>query len=120
MLLTKLVVRLLGATGNLLGWTEVVGTARGDGCLWVEHPATVVIEEAGMPVWNSVHWCDINVEVRTPIVPDKVLKVGDKVNLDWANGPALRCGPAAGGLPPVTVREPIMIGLSHGSLRGNS
>ena len=113
---TKIVVRLLGLGNKLLGWAECVGHARGDGKIWIDDPTTVMIEEAGETRFLSVHWCDVNVEVRNPVEVQKVTP-GMFITLP-GNWPAITCGPAAGGLPPVTVRSPIKVGVPVGAIGG--
>ena len=116
MLLTKLVVRVLDESEQLLGWAEVIGQARGDGKIWVERATEIVIETSGVPHYLSVHWCDVNVETRS-VIESAFVKVGNSLHIpaDWS---AIICGPAAGGLPAVTVRSPITIGVPVGSFSG--
>jgi hypothetical protein len=112
---TKLVVRVLDAAGALLGWAEAAGTALGDGYIRVLGPLPVLIEVEGHPQAISIHWCDVNVETRVPFaaaVPG--VRVGDTITL--ALDPAFRVGPAAGGLPSVTVRAPVAIDVPVGRL----
>lgn len=120
MLMTKLVVRILGIEGELLGWAEAVGEARGDGKLWVVDPTLIGIERDGVTAHVSIHWCDVNIEVRPPMEPHFV-KIGSVFTIpgEWD---AITCGPAAGGLPPVTVRNPVLITMLPGSLgaKGNA
>ena len=116
MLTTRLIIRLLNAQGQLLGWAEALGEARGDGALWVWAPTNIGIEVNGILTHVSVHWCDVNVEVRVVAAPQTVT-LGQVITLP-GNWEAMRCGPAAGGLPPVTVRTPVSVGLLAGSLVG--
>jgi hypothetical protein len=115
MLETKLVIRILDSEGSLLGWTQVVGKAYGDGTLRVDDPATVVLDHAGTPVTQSIHWCDVNVEVKVPLADTKHLDAGASLELRWG-GPILNVGPAAGGLPPVTVKTPVRIDAVAGGM----
>jgi hypothetical protein len=115
MLTTKLVVRILDADAQLLGWTEVAGEARGDGCLWSSRSYHVGVERAGQPASVSVHWADVNVEARTPITHAAVV-VGEVITLPWANTPVMTIGPMPGPLPPVTVRGAVSIGVPVGQL----
>ena len=119
MLITKLVVRLLGEREELLGWAEIAGEARGDGKIWISDPTRILIEQEGMLSYNSFHWCDINVEIRS-IVESQRVKVGDCIVLP-GELVAFTLGPAAGGLPPVTVKNPVTIGIPVGQLgvKGN-
>jgi hypothetical protein len=116
MLYTKLVVRLLDPNSQLLGWTEVIGEARGDGKITVADPTIIHLDTKGIISTISVHWCDVNVEVRPHFEPIKQeSNIGDTFSLqaDWV---AIDCGPAAGGLPPVTVRTPVKIEALTGAL----
>jgi hypothetical protein len=119
MLVTKLVVRILGEQEELLGWAEVAGEARGDGKITVADKTFILIEQAGKAMYHSIHWCDVNVEIRS-LVERQPVVVGDVLTIpgEWV---AIVCGPAAGGLPPVTVRTPVEIGIPVGSLgaKGN-
>lgn len=115
MLNTKLVVRILDVDEQLLGWGEASALARGDGTLWVEPPTPILIERDGKPTYVSVHWCDVNVEIRSVIDYRKPIAAGNIMTMpgDWV---AIVVGPAAGGLPPVTVRTPVEIGVPVGAL----
>lgn len=115
---TKLVIRLLDAAGELLGWAQVMGHARGDGKIWVNEPTLVQIDQIGTVAIVSVHWCDVNVELRYTVDP-KELILGQQYALagDWD---AITCGPAAGGLPPVTIRTPISMIVPAGQLGGST
>ena len=115
MLHTKLIVRILDADEGMLGWGEAMALARGDGTLWVEAPTPVYIERDGKPTYVSVHWCDVNVEIRSVIDFHKAIPAGNVMAMpgDWT---AITVGPAAGGLPPVTVREPVTVGIPVGAL----
>ena len=114
MLTTKMVVRILDEKDRLLGWTEVMAEARGDGCLWATGSAVVVIEVSGTPIVQSIHWADVNVETRTPVISGPRV-IGDVMTLSWPK--AMMCiGAAAGGLPPVTVRSRVSIGVPAGIL----
>lgn len=111
---TKLVVRVLDAEGALLAWAPVWALAKGDGCLWVSETYQAAVETPGTPAFLSVHWADINIEIRQPFA-GQPLAVGQLINLHW-DGPVIIVGPAAGGLPPVTVRGAVQIGVPAGSL----
>ncbi len=115
MLKTKIVVRIIGSQGELLGWGEALAGARGDGKLWIDEPMAIFIEQPGVPAFLSRHWCDLNVEVRSamdvlmPVTAGQVWKTP-------ANWEVITVGPAAGGLPPVTVRGPVSIAVPVGAL----
>jgi hypothetical protein len=113
MLVTKLVIRMLDVDEQLLGWAEVQAEARGDGKLWVDPPTFVAIERDGVVNYLSVHWCDVNVEIRSVVERARVT-LGQLFELpgQWA---AITCGPAAGGLPSVTVRSPVAVQVPVGA-----
>lgn len=112
---TKLVIRLMDAEGELLGWTQVEGHARGDGIIWLEQMAQVPVDVKGVLAFMSVHWCDVNVEIRHAV---ELLEVTPENYYIVPAGPMIKCGPAAGGLPPVTVRTPINLGVPAGTMGG--
>jgi uncharacterized membrane protein len=115
MLTTKLVIRLLDFHGRLLGWAEVQAAIRGDGTLFVAQPTHIMVETEGQPASISVHWVDVNVETRMPTPITTWVTLGQIVTLtgDWT---ALIVGPAAGGLPPVTVKAPVSLAIPQGRL----
>lgn len=116
MLTTKLVVRAMDADRRMLGWAEVEAEARGDGKLWVAPATFLPIDRAGTVAYLSIHWCDVNVEI-TQVTDAQRVVPGQALGLpgEW---PAITVGDAAGGLPTVTVRDPIMIGVPVGALGG--
>ncbi len=112
---TRIIVRVLDAVGLLLGWTEQLAEARGDGALWALTGSSLVpVELAGTPAQLSVHWADVNVEQRAPwsMVP---VAVGQVITIDW-HGPIFVVGAMPGALPPVTVRAPVRIDVPVGAL----
>lgn len=112
---TKLIVRVLDAAGDLLGWDELMAEARGDGRLWATAPSTVTIERQGVAATVSVHWADLNVEARTPFPTPQPVALGARVTV-ISPGPVFVVGPQAGGLPPVTVRTSVSISPPTGDL----
>jgi hypothetical protein len=112
--MTKFVLRLLDAEGNLLGWAEVQGVARGNGALWMEADTAIFIRQAGVPSRLSVHWCDVNCEYSVAFPGVTEANVGNFITIT-AEGPLWTVGPAAGGLPPVEVASTV-IGIPVGSL----
>lgn len=99
--MTKFVLRVLDGDGVLLGWAELQAEARGDGRLWARGPTAVAVTTPGTPAALSLHWVDINVEVRRPW-PHAPVSAGEILTLTWEQ-PLLVVGEPAGGLPPVTV-----------------
>jgi hypothetical protein len=112
--MTKFVLRLLDPDGRMLGWAEVQGVARGNGAIWMNHDAAIIIRQAGVPSRLSVHWCDVNCEYSVAFPGVQGAEVGSFVTIT-AEGPLWTVGPAAGGLPPVEV-ESTVIGIPVGSL----
>lgn len=110
---SKFVIRLMSATGILLGWTEIMGHARGDGCIWAEKDMEIVADCAGVPNVLSVHWADVNIEIRKAIDIGPV-SIGTRVPIPA--GMIIRVGEMPGYLPPVTVRGNCGIGVPVGSL----
>lgn len=106
---TRLVIRLLDAQGGLLGWTEVMGLARGDGCLHLP-VCTVPVEIDGEPRTLSVHWCDLNVEARSSLAVGACRR-GTPLVL---NVPPIVIGPPGRDLPAVTVTQPCAIDVPAG------
>lgn len=109
---TKLVLRVLDAQGQLLGWTAVDAEARGDGTLRATRPVSVLMDAAGTPDTVSIHWADVNVEVRVPCQGGQPLAPGVWLVLhEYEREPMIRLGTPAGGLPPVTVKQSVAIGV---------
>jgi hypothetical protein len=116
-MVTKLVIRLLDANGLLLGWKAVMALARGDGQLWAQEPVRVPIELSGWVTQVSTHWADVNVESRVAL-PEPIAVQAGKATVDLGIGVLLVVGPMPGELPPVTVRDEIVVAPPIGSLAG--
>ena len=112
--MTKFVLRLIDKDGELLGWTETQGHARGDGAIWPTGPIYIGIERDGIVAALSIHWADVNVERREQTIAVSVF-TGMVFPLVF-QGPLYEVGKAAGGLPPVTVRGPVTLAMPVGSL----
>lgn len=112
---TKLVLRLLDDTDRLLGWAEVAGEARGDGAIWTPGPVPIPIEADGAPAVVSIHWADINVEVRVPCARP-LMTVGDTLVCPTEAQPVIRVGAPPHHLAPVTVRQRVSLGLTPATL----
>jgi hypothetical protein len=111
----KLVIRLLDCDGKLLGWAEHAPLLLGDGTLRASGPIVIQVDEEGVTAFVSTHWCDVNVETR---VHCEVLKVavGSTFACFKYKDVIVRVGEAAGGLPPVTVKNHTVIAVPVGSL----
>jgi hypothetical protein len=116
---TKLVLRVLGLSGELLGWTEVTALAKGDGALWAMSAVLVPVELAGTPTVLSIHWADVNVEVRAPM-PGKPMSVGQSISIPHEADPMLRVGTPPVNLPAVTVRAASVIAPPSATMGGVS
>jgi hypothetical protein len=114
---TKMILRVIDAAGKLLGWAEFMAEARGDGRLWAPAPVSVAFEEQGTPAELSVHWVDVNVETRQQFQQTLEVFPGQSAIVLPA-GPVLVVGMPAGGLPPVTVKRSVSIGIPVGNLAG--
>lgn len=115
--MTKLVLRLLNAAGDLLAWTQVEAKVPGDGGLWAPGPTITFepAEQTSEAASLSTHWCMVNVEVRVPLAQAIPVTAGQRVVIQ-PSGALVSVGPAAGGLPPVTVRAPVTVGVPMGVL----
>jgi hypothetical protein len=115
--MTTLIVRLMDgdpgavAHGRMLGWQQAEGVLRGDGVVRVAAPVGIPIEAAGVPGYVSVHWVDVNVEVRIQMTLAPA-RVGEVVYVT----PEVRIGPPAGGLPPITTRGPVAVRVRVGAM----
>lgn len=113
--MTKVVIRVLAADESLLGWVEVRGEARGDGHLWAGHPVAVPIDQSGTPATVSIHWADVNVEIRVAAPPTPVT-AGMALLLPYGEQPLFKVGEMPQSLAPVTVRQSVGIGVPMGYL----
>lgn len=110
----KIVLRVLTAGRQLLGWTEAYAEKRGDGKLWVDAPIHVGIEAEGRAAQLSLHWADLNLEWVRLMVPQAV-QPGQIVCVH-EGGVLITVGKMASGLPPVTVRASVQIAPPVGGL----
>lgn len=110
---TKLILRCLDADGALLGWTQVDAAVRGDGKLWSPGPVIVTPMQSGICAVLSVHWCDVNVEVRQAC--SETLVAGVPSILHAQSAPLITVGPMPGALPPVTVGS-VVVSPDSGTL----
>lgn len=99
---TKLVVRVLDADGAMLGSVVHDAAVKGDGCLRAAGAVVCGIAHSGFAACVSLHWADINVEVRVP-APIPEMHAGDLVALFPADAPLITVGPMPGPLPPIVV-----------------
>ena len=64
---SKLVLRLLDADGHLLGWCQHDAAVKGDGLLRAAGVVVLVLDAPGVPTSLSIHWADVNSEIRVPM-----------------------------------------------------
>jgi hypothetical protein len=105
----KVVVRLLGAANELLGWVEHEVRVPGDGKLWPSGPITVRVDQKGYPTTVSIHWCTVNVETRVPVPEVCTVVPGQIVQLYDGSVPLISVGNRPYDLPPVIVGRPVSI-----------
>lgn len=87
---------------RMLGWCEHQAAIRGDGMLRSSGPVALTVTERGPACYVSLHWCDLNVEVRVAWWAGEVLP-GTILNLFETDQQMLKVGDMPGPLPPVTV-----------------
>lgn len=114
----KIVIRLLTAGRQLLGWTAVSAEKRGDGHLWVDAPVQVGVEVEGRATQVSLHWADLNLEWVRALAPH-VVHPGQIVCVH-PGGVLITVGRMASGLPPVTVRSAVQIAPPTGGVGARS
>lgn len=110
----KLVLRLLDASGRLLGWTAVEPAMKGDACLRAKGPIGLVPDKSGRAVVVSIHWTDVNVETRVPC--ELETHAGTGLILYPHDAVLMQCGDRPGALPPVTIRGPLNIAVPVGAM----
>lgn len=114
----RMIFRLLGGAGLLLGWTESMAVAQGDGQLRATEPVVIAVDIQGVPETVSVHWPDVNVETRVPWPGPTEVHAGDMVTVYEVGKPVMVVGPMPDVLAPVTVKTPISVGVPVGDLVG--
>lgn len=109
----KFIVRVLNEHNELLGWGELMTHARGDGCLWAPSPFECVIDVSGRAAWLSYHWADLHLEWRAPLSQD--VQAGTILRVQY-DREVVRVGDPPVGLPGVTMKGAVKIGVPAGSL----
>ena len=114
--MTKIVCRLLDAADEMLGWAEVQAITRGDGLLRApRNPVVVPIDVTGVTACVSLHWCDLNVEVRIPIASTPVT-VGAMFLIFEAYAEMIRVGTPPTRLAVTSTRQHMEIHVPVGGL----
>jgi hypothetical protein len=112
---TKIVLRLLDAADGLIGWTAHEAAVHGDGALWSASPIVIVADRAGAAACVSLHWADVNVEVRVPCVLPSIA-AGQRVTVFPTGERLITVGAPPVGLPPVTVTRSVVVGVGVGMI----
>lgn len=117
----KFVVRLLDADAQLLAWAEVYAEPkpqeRGASCpFWPSGNTLFAIEQAGVATELTVHWCDLDVARRSPLLEPVAVQPGQVFTFAWMEPVWLVPGTRDVPLPAVTIRQPVSISPPTGSL----
>jgi hypothetical protein len=122
----KFVVRLLDAEGALLSWSTVYAVPKPQqrpaaSCPFVSPTnTTFVIECEGIASQISVHWCDLDVARKQQLLEPVPVQALQVFTFAWIEPVWLVAGMRDVQLPAVTVRAPVAIGVSTGSLTAAS
>lgn len=109
---TKLVIRLLDAQNQLLGWCAHDARSLGDGRLRADGPVHLVMRASGVVTTASIHWADINTVTVIPLAKEKGVTAGDGYQLFQDGDEMVRIGePPESRLPPVTIGQDVTIGI---------
>jgi hypothetical protein len=111
----KLVLRLLTADNEILGWVEHEAVARGDGCLRATAPVIIIADAPGAPAHLSVHWCELNVETRYP-TPDAIVKARDVCPIFAPGDAIVKLDAPPVGLPAVSTKGHVSLGIPVGAI----
>lgn len=111
---TKLVCRVFTADGALLGDTTHWASVRGDATLRASDAVTVPMRVDGVAALVSWHWCDLNVETRTPLPPVAVRRANG-LTVAQRSDVLIRLGEMPGPLPAITM-DSVAIGIPVGQL----
>lgn len=117
----KFVVRLLDATSTLLAWAEVYAEPRPQdraaSCpFWPVSDTIFVVERSGLATELTVHWCDLDLARRSPLMEPSPVHVGQVFTFAWLEPIWLVAGMRDVPLPAVTVQGPIVIHTPVGTL----
>jgi len=119
----KFVVRLLDRGAQMLAWAEVYAEPRpqdrGASCpYWPVTPTNFVIEQDGLASELTVHWCDLDVARRTPLMEAAQVQAGQVFSFAWLEPVWLVSGQHGVPLQAVTIRGPVNVAVPVGSLMG--
>jgi hypothetical protein len=114
-MIASFIVRLVDGDGALLSWTEVLAEARPQGrprsCLFVaKAPSQFVIERDGIATDLVVHWPDLDLVRKTPMLGNVPVQVGQSFAFHWIE-PVWMVKGAESDIPlaPVTMRRHVVL-----------
>lgn len=112
----KFVIRVLDAADGLLAWASVLGECQPGGRVMPLTPAVQMrIERDGRAASVTVHWTDLDVARREDFLGDVDLIAGQIGTFQWIRPLWVVTGERDVPLPPVTVREAVIIGVPGGA-----
>lgn len=117
----KFVIRLMDTDDRLLAWTEIRATSKLQGSrrscpFFADGLTRFAVEQAGTATKVVIHWCELDL-VRLQEVEPTPVEPGQVFNYAWI-GPVWLV-PAMEkdiGLPPVTVRQSVQVGVPVGMI----
>jgi hypothetical protein len=108
---TTFVIRLLDADRRVLAWTKTPAVPKGDGCLWAMQYFVAEAEVAGTATHLCYHWVDVNVHTTVPLPQPIGVTVGQVITVPLRE-PLVTIGSDHRPLPPLTVRQPVTVGVA--------
>lgn len=105
----------MDGAGRMLGSVVHHAKVRGDGCLRASEQVQMGIALSGWPNYISIHWCDVNVEVKV-VAPEGQVSAGQILPLFAPNAVMVTVGEMPRNLPPITVGTSVAIGVPVGGL----
>ena len=114
------IVRLVDAEGQLLAWAEVPAESRPQGRprstpFMALAPSMFAIEQAGIATDLIIHWADLDVVRKTPLMEATPVTVGQVFRFHWIEPVWMVEGSKTMlPLPAVTVRAPVAIAVPVG------
>lgn len=103
---TKVVIRVLTETNDLLGAVVHQAAVKGDACLRATGAVVISPDVSGVVSVVSVHWCDVNVEVRIPC--QAATAVGVPLIFFPHDAVLITAGTMPSNLPPITLTTPVV------------
>lgn len=104
------VIRAVTAAREVLAWTKMPVTTKGDGCLWAEHAFVAEGDVTGLATDLIFHWPDVNVHTTVPLATQLPIVAGKVFTIPLTD-PLIRFPQDPRPLPGVTVRS-VEIGMA--------